>query len=362
MKIVHVSYANVQQLTTPVQFLEKISFFTGIIMGMARAHEVVSVHCIPYDGELRHHGARYRFFKVNWLQRLLPFRIHRFIRQQRPDIVIVHGLGFPWQLLLLKAVLPRRTRFFVQHHAEKPLNIHKGIFQYATDLFIDGYFFCSRHFAKDWLSAGLIRNAAKVHEVMEVSSVFAPADRSISRVKTNVQGDPAYLWVGRLDSNKDPVTLVKAFTEFLAGHPFAKLYVIFQSDSLLDDLKEIVSSTTGIVLVGKVEHQDLLHWYNSCDFIISTSHYEGSGIAVCEAMSCGCIPIVTDIPSFRMMTGEGETGLLFPPGDANALLKNLFASVNLDVAAEKQKTLSRFKNHLSFNAIVQKMEEVIRSR
>jgi glycosyltransferase involved in cell wall biosynthesis len=100
---------------------------------------------------------------------------------------------------------------------------------------------------------------------------------------------------------------------------------------------------------------ELSYWYNGADFIISTSHYEGSGISVCEAMSCGCIPIVTDIPSFRMMTRGGECGLLFHPGDADQLNIALIKSVTLNVQTEREKVLNQFDENLSFKAIASAM-------
>ncbi len=51
-------------------------------------------------------------------------------------------------------------------------------------------------------------------------------------------------------------------------------------------------------------------YYNSADYFVLGSHYEGSGFSLVEAMSCGVIPIVTDIPSFRMMTNNGKIGTL----------------------------------------------------
>ena len=80
-------------------------------------------------------------------------------------------------------------------------------------------------------------------------------------------------------------------------------------------------------------------WYNSADFIISGSHYEGSGVAVTEAMSCGCIPVVTDIPSFRSMTGQGKCGLLFKPGNEQDLLAALLKTKEMDMEIEKSKSV-----------------------
>ena len=95
----------------------------------------------------------------------------------------------------------------------------------------------------------------------------------------------------------------------------------------------------------------MAEWYNSADYIVSGSHYEGSGVAVCEAMSCGCIPILTDILSFRKMTGHGSCGILFPAGDEAALLAAFNRVTSLDKTVEREKTLLQFRSSLSFEAI-----------
>jgi glycosyltransferase involved in cell wall biosynthesis len=100
-------------------------------------------------------------------------------------------------------------------------------------------------------------------------------------------------------------------------------------------------------------------WYNSADFIVSASHYEGSGIAICEAMSCGCIPLLTDIPSFRKMTGPGKCGFLYEKGKEMDLLKLMLHIKNLNLDMEKQKTLRQFHQQLSFAAIGQQINQVL---
>ena len=102
-------------------------------------------------------------------------------------------------------------------------------------------------------------------------------------------------------------------------------------------------------------------WYNSAHFIISGSHYEGGGTSVSEAMSCGCIPIVTNISSFRRMTGPGKCGLLYEPGNEKELLDALLKTKELDIEEERKKVLQQFNEELSFNAIAEKITRIVES-
>jgi glycosyltransferase involved in cell wall biosynthesis len=141
--------------------------------------------------------------------------------------------------------------------------------------------------------------------------------------------------------------------------------MIYQTAELLPELKLLINdeknNRDAVVLVGEVSHNEMQNWYNSADFIISGSHYEGSGTAICEAMSCGCIPVVTDIPSFRAITGNGECGFLYKAGNEDALHSALIHTMQTDTQQKRNKTLGHFKNELSFEAIAGKIQEVTAS-
>jgi glycosyltransferase involved in cell wall biosynthesis len=105
----------------------------------------------------------------------------------------------------------------------------------------------------------------------------------------------------------------------------------------------------------------LQYWYNSADIILSGSHYEGSGTAVCEAMSCGCMPVVTDILSFRMITDNGRCGLLYEPGNETSLLLALKLTLEIDLQKKQELSLQYFRETLSFEAIAGKIQEIAES-
>lgn len=364
MRVIHLSYARIMDYQDPEAWLTKINFFTALVKQMAKQAEVKSIHFINYEGILKKDGVEYHFLKRNWIHFLYPVGIHRYVQQLKPDIVVVHGLHFSWQLLWLRWQTGDDVKIIVQHHAERPLRHYKRVLQKLIDRYISAYFFTSRDQAVPWVKEKQIKSLDKVVEIMEVPSVFNAIDRSDAMLRTTVKGSGNYLWVGRLDTNKDPVTLVKAFIRFAALNTSAHLYIVFHGDELINQVKELLIGSPGeavrITLVGRVQHDELLYWFNSIDFVISTSHYEGSGIAVCEAMSCGCIPILTDIPSFRMMTGNGNCGLIFSAGAVDDLLQALLKSTKMEVSAERKKVLEQHRQHLSPEAISEKMIDVFK--
>jgi glycosyltransferase involved in cell wall biosynthesis len=351
MKIVSTSYSKTEEFDNPQDWIKRISFYTGILDELARQHEVISIERINYDGEFKQKGVHYFFLRQKKKVIRFPRRMHRIIKQLKPDVVFVNGFIFPLQTVQLRLKLGKAVKIIVLHRAEKPFKGIKRYLQKLADKCVDAYLFTSSEFGNEWKHN---INVKKIHEVIQASSVFKLMNKSDARKQTNINGHPVFLWVGRLDANKDPLTIVRAFLKFLKDQPEAKLYLIYQGEVLLQQVKDLISSDergmNAIRLVGRIVHEQMQAWYNSADFIISGSHYEGSGVGVCEAMSCGCIPLVTSIASFRRMTGPGKCGLLYQPGNEKDLLTALLQTKEMDIETERNK-----------EAIARKIKQVITS-
>ncbi|HEY6505730.1 MAG TPA: glycosyltransferase family 4 protein [Chitinophagaceae bacterium] len=360
MKIISIGYTNTPGFTDPDTWLDRISFYTGILEELAKQHEVESIEQISYSGILQRRGVGYHFLDLKTEKSLFPDKLHRYIAQMKPGVVFVNGFIFPLNIIHLRLRLGKKVKIIVLHRAEKPFTGIKRYFQKLADKCVDAYLFTSSEFSDMWKRN---INVRKIHEVIQASSIFHPADKADARRQTNTNGDPVFLWVGRLDVNKDPLTVIKAFLNYLNNQPGAKLYLIYQGEELLQEVKDLIRiderGEGAVILIGKVDHQQMQDWYNSADFIISGSHYEGSGIAVCEAMSCGCIPIVTNILSFRRMSGLGKCGLLYGPGNEKELLTALLSTGKMDIEKERAKVSAQFNEELSFGAIAGKINKII---
>ena len=365
MRILFLSYINTPEFNDPKQWLKRIRAYTGILEQLAKKFEVISFEQINHSGEYFQKGVRYVFLNYGKKKKLFPQRLHTRVKELQPDIVFVHSMNFPFQILQLRRKLGTSVPIIVQNHAEKPRSGWKGWLQRKADRVIDAYLFTSRAMANSWQEKNIITDARKVHEVMEASSVFFPIDSTTAKQQTNVIGKPIFLWVGRLDENKDPLTVVRAFINFSISQPNARLYMIFHTNDLLPVIEKEISdhphSRQSIHLVGKVEHEAMQNWFNSAAFIIAGSHYEGSGVAVCEAMSCGCIPIVTAIDAFRKLTNNGACGRLYEVGNKEQLLSILNETGSIELAEEKEKVLHQFHSQLSFEAIASGIETIVSS-
>jgi glycosyltransferase involved in cell wall biosynthesis len=361
MKFIFTSYASSPEFTEPLQWLKRIEGYTGILEALAKKNDVTGIERISFEGTLEQHAVHYYFHRLPRKRVLFPRQLHRLIKKLNPRVVFINGLIFPLQVIQLRQALGPGVRIILIHRSEKPFTGIKKYLQRIADRYVHAYLFTSVAFGDNWVQKGNIRDIKKIHAVMHGSSVFHPADSGTAKKKLAVSGSPVFLWVGRLNANKDPLTVINAFKAYSASVPGARLYMIYHTEEMLEAVKEACAGSTHIILTGKVDHGDLQDWYNAADFIVSGSHYEGGGIAVCEAMSCGCIPIVTDIIAFRQMTGAGKCGLLYPPGNEKALLAALLSTALMDREKEKARVLEEFNKELSFEAIGRKIEQVIAS-
>ncbi|MGZ3750990.1 MAG: glycosyltransferase family 4 protein [Mucilaginibacter sp.] len=364
MKFVLASYVVTKGYNTPEAWIERIKAYTGILEALAKNNQVVSIEQIDYEGEYEKAGVQYHFKRSSKPGLLFPWRLHRFIKSQRPDVVVIQSLHFPLQVIQLWLQLGRDTKIIVQNHAEKPFTGVKKYLQKIADKCTDAYLFASHDLGAEWVKQGNLASVNKIHEVMEVSSVFYPMDKASAKKHTGVSGDLVFLWVGRLNQNKDPLTVVNAFLQFAELMPSARLYMIYHTEELLADIQQLLNGSLkkdAVVLIGRVPNPELQFWYNSADIILSGSYYEGSGTAVCEAMSCGCMPVVTDIFSFRMITDNGRCGLLYEAGNEEALLAALKQTAQMDIRDKQKTSLDYFKAKLSFEAIADRIQEVAAS-
>lgn len=365
MKFVFASYVFTGEFNNPQAWLNRINAYGGILEALAVTDTVISFEQIDYEGELLHNGVQHYFIRTNKKERLLPAKLHRLIKAQRPDVVVIQGMHFPLQIIQLRASLGRKVKIIVQHRAERPLQGLKKQLMRLADAGTDGYLFASKAMGQGWVDAGNISNADKIRQVMSVSSVFESVNRGVAQSNTGVTGSPNFLWVGNLNANKDPLTAIKAFLCFAKQEPNARLYIIHQTNDLLPQILQVLNSQplrkNNVVLVGKIPHADLLYWFNSVDYILSSSHAESAGAAVSEAMSCGCIPILTDIDSFRIITANGRYGWLYPAGNETALFNILAQTPFIKVAKMRERVLAHFKSQLSFEAIAGQMKVIAES-
>lgn len=363
MKLIDLNYHASNEYTVPQQVISDHWPSLGYIGVLKNRLAVEVIKHINYEGEIVKDGIVYRFFRSRNRFWYIPFRTHRYIRTQKPQMIIIQGFVFPLQLIFLRLSVGNNCAICLQHHGEQPFKGLKGMIQQFADRFVTAYSFASKEMGKDWISAGVISSGGKCFEVMGVSTNFKREEKMLARRKTGMKDNTSFLWVGRLNKNKDPLTVLMAFEKYLKLNAEAVLYMIYQDNDLemevMDFIKKNSIPENVVKLIGKIPHSDLVSWFSAADFYVSGSHREGSGYALIEAMACGCIPVVTNIPSFVKITDGGNCGLLYEAGNPDSLLDALIKSKQLDLPSEVSKVLNQFKLNLSYEAYAGQVQSMM---
>lgn len=135
---------------------------------------------------------------------------------------------------------------------------------------------------------------------------------------------PFFLYVGRRSHNKNFTALARAYSVW-QGRKEVDLAVVGEPWSADE---QALFASLGIVknlhLIGSVGDLELRRLYRAASAYVYPSLYEGFGIPLLEAMSCGCPVIASRIPSTVEIAGDRPT--YFEVDAPNSLISALEAA------------------------------------
>jgi glycosyltransferase involved in cell wall biosynthesis len=115
--------------------------------------------------------------------------------------------------------------------------------------------------------------------------------------------------------------------EAMAKVPDAKLTVVGDGnlkESYIKKAKELKIDNR-VTFAGRVTDEELPKYFQDADLFCSASvdRSEAYGIVLMEAAAAGLPAVASDIPGVRSVVQDGETGLLIPPNNPDALAEAL---------------------------------------
>ena len=372
LHVVQISFFNDAEGRLPRQLLDAWPSLVDVAEAASRSGVRVSiVQACTHTDRLLRGGVHYYFQPFG--DAAAPHRdstaLGALLRQLSPDVFHVHGLGFPRQVLALAALAPG-VPIILQDHANRPPRPWRRASWRRGMAAAAGLAFCALGQVRAFARAGLVQPQTQLYEIPESTSRFAPGDRQQARTMTGVAGDPALLWVGHLDANKDPLTVLHGVSAAARALPRLQLYCCFAQAPLLHAVQDQIASDPQlrdrVHLLGRVPHERIEALMRAADLFVLGSHREGSGYSLIEALACGLPPLVTDIQSFRSLTGAGAVGMLWPCDDSQALcqaLRSIAAAVGPQMRLAVR---AHFERELSFDALGRRLgamyEDVLRRR
>ena len=232
LSIAQVNYAFDKELADPDELLDRYFTQTGWseALAAAGAGAVAVVQRFHRRARISRNGIDYIFSDAS------AWGLARTVAAMEPDLAHVHGLIFPFETWLLRRAVPAATAIVVQNHSPDGVVGRAPWFRLlgrACRGAADAYLFAAAEHADAWRQAGFISPRQATHQVMEASTPLRPVARQAARGQIGMRGSPAVLWVGRLNANKDPLTVLDGFERSLARLPDAALTMIYNGEELL---------------------------------------------------------------------------------------------------------------------------------
>jgi glycosyltransferase involved in cell wall biosynthesis len=247
-------------------------------------------------------------------------RIEEAIRKFRPDIVHTHSYVMRYALPAWAVARRGRIVHTVHNVAEREVEalgraIHRVAFR-AGALPVAISNDVARSFEKMYGFAP----TATIPNGADTERGFRPEAREAWRRTRGFAADEFLVAsVARFEPQKNPLGLIDSFARAFAGRPEARL-VMAGEGSLLEPARRRAAD---LGVERRVYFNglcvDVAELLSACDLFVLASDWEGSSVAVIEAMAARLPVVATAVGGVAELVEAGVTGTLVPAGDRAAL-------------------------------------------
>ena len=297
---------------------------------------------LAYEG-----GIVPRLKQNKWLALQIPFLFFfmfwsglRLAKKYKVDVIHAHWVipqGFI--ALLIKRFCSRSLRVMVTSH--------------GADLFSLNNAFLNR------LKAQVFARADCVTVVSRVMREFCQKDLGVRRVihvrsmgidcknifldRVDHAERSGFIFAGRLVEKKGVSYLLQAFARLVKERPSEKLLVIGDGieKRTLMQLSLSLGLEENVTFRGAVETEELADLLNQTAVAVVPSVQEGFGLVAAEALACGCVTLVSDLPAIQDV--HDDAFLQFRQADVESLYQALVRVLNEPAEARRRSRLLQQK-------------------
>jgi len=233
-------------------------------------------------------------------------RIHflkSYITNNKPDLIVgfMHSIYIPLAFALLNKSIPiiASEHITIDHYKSRPIQF---LLLLISSFRINKFTVLSKSIKRKYPL--IISNKMKI-----IANPISIENQK--RLQLTSKNRKTILNIGRLDPQKDQITLIKAFSKICNQFQDWELRIIgsgFLKKRLEDSIKEL--DLNNRILIKSVTNQIEKEYINADIFVIS-SHYESYGLVTAEAMTYG-LPCVgfANCPGTNELIIHKKTGLL----------------------------------------------------
>ena len=136
------------------------------------------------------------------------------------------------------------------------------------------------------------------------------------------KGTPQLLFVSGLRKYKKTRVLIESMPSILEKFPDAHLQIVGEGEdyTVLENIIKEKKLNNRIELIGKIDHDELIFYYSSCDLYISASTFEVCPVPTLEAMACGKPLVLSNIEPHQEMINISKAGKIFSKSNPEEIL------------------------------------------
>jgi mannosyltransferase len=176
----------------------------------------------------------------------------------------------------------------------------------------------------------LKREATVIPHGVDVDRYAPPSNRATAFAEAGLPGRYAVGCFGRVRAQKGSDVFVEAMCRLLPRYPDFTAVIVGaitpEHSGFANDLKKRIEAAglqSRIVITGELPIEDVQRWYQRLTIYAFTSRNEGFGLTLIEAMSVGAALVASRAGAAELVVEDGITGVLTPPGAADALVAAL---------------------------------------
>lgn len=242
------------------------------------------------------------------------------IRRIRPDVIHVHYpvTSFIASLWRRLTGTPFVTTYHISGIPRHPLNrTANAAIAISSELRSE----IEERFGYDSRDVHLVYNGVDPQRFR----VPTPNEKAVARANLGLDSTEIVIaFVGSFDKRKGLDILLKA----LAAIKELGAHLLLVGDGDTEWLQSCIQNNTVEELVQIVPFRDPVGVYWASDIFVLPSRREGFPLVTVEAMMTGTPVIRSDVEGATEQISHGETGLLFPSEDADALASHLRQLIN----------------------------------
>lgn len=323
-------------------------FITGLGMGGAekvvceladKLYESGQEVCLVYfTGEIvrRPVNKNINIYKVSLSTRLSALKslysVLKLVDQMKPDVIHAHMFHANIMARLVK-IFRKKIRIICSSHS----NFEGGRLRMAiyalTENLCDIHTNVSNNASSALMHAGAVKNKKIITVYNGIDSKRYKYDlvlRTSTRQQLKIADNTKVIMaIGRIDTPKDYPTLLKAFKIVVEREKKAFLLIVGDGPKReeIEDLAINLGINDQLQFLGI--RNDITELLNACDIFVSSSAWEGFGIAILEAMLCERPIVATSTDGAKELLKKNLVPIGSPNILANEILKVLINSENI---------------------------------